>query len=87
VFDWGETASHGHFLTGDIDMNRLIQIAREFGRDEEGATAIEYGLLAALVAVVIIGGVTLLGDQLKNTFNTVAGQLSGGAGTGGGGTQ
>jgi Flp pilus assembly pilin Flp len=39
-------------------------------------------LLAALVAVVIIGGVTLLGDQLKATFNTVAGQLSGGGGSG-----
>lgn len=43
-----------------------------FIRDEEGATAIEYGLIAALIAVVIIGAVTLLGTNLSNTFETIA---------------
>ena len=40
-------------------------------RDEEGVTAVEYGLIAALIAVVIIGAVTLLGTKLKGTFTTV----------------
>jgi pilus assembly protein Flp/PilA len=41
-------------------------------RDEEGATAIEYGLIAALVSVVIIGALTLLGGNLEATFNRIA---------------
>ena len=41
-------------------------------RDERGATAVEYGLMVALIAVVIIGAVTLLGGNLNNLFNTVA---------------
>lgn len=45
-------------------------------RDEKGATAIEYGLIAALVAVVIITALTLLGDNLTATFDSTAGALS-----------
>ena len=41
-------------------------------RDDRGATAVEYGLLVALIALVIIGAVLLLGGNLKNVFNTVA---------------
>ena len=41
-------------------------------RDDRGATAVEYGLMVALIAVVIIGAVTLLGQNLLNIFNTVA---------------
>jgi pilus assembly protein Flp/PilA len=44
----------------------------KFIRDEEGATAIEYGLIAALIAVVIITAVTLVGTNLSNTFQTIA---------------
>ncbi|MGA3305669.1 MAG: Flp family type IVb pilin [Stellaceae bacterium] len=44
-------------------------------RDESGVTAIEYGLIAALVAVVIISAVTTLGTNLKTTFNSVATNL------------
>ena len=45
-------------------------------RDEEtGATAIEYGLIAALIAVVIIGAVTLVGTGLTNTFTAVEQKL------------
>ena len=47
----------------------------KFIRDEQGATAIEYGLIAALIAVVIITAVTALGTGLSNTFNTVTGKL------------
>jgi pilus assembly protein Flp/PilA len=45
-------------------------------RDESGATAIEYGLIAALIAVVIIGALTTVGKNLSGVFNTVAGKLS-----------
>ena len=43
--------------------------------DESGATAIEYGLIAALIAVVIIAAVTTVGTNLKGTFSTVASSL------------
>lgn len=43
-----------------------------FANDESGATAIEYGLIAALIAVVIIGSVRLLGTELTGTFTTVS---------------
>ncbi len=43
--------------------------------DESGATAIEYGLIAALVAVALIGALTTLGDSLTGIFNRVSGQL------------
>lgn len=45
-------------------------------RDEEkGATAVEYGLMVALIAVVIIGAVTLLGNNLNAMFNAIAGAI------------
>jgi pilus assembly protein Flp/PilA len=47
-----------------------------FLRDEEGATAIEYGLIAALVSVVIIGALTLLGQNLSATFDTIAASIN-----------
>jgi len=43
--------------------------------DESGATAIEYGLIAALIAVVIIAAVTTVGTNLTATFSTVASNL------------
>ena len=46
-----------------------------FLRDESGATAIEYGLIAAGIAVVIITAVNLVGTNLSATFNSVAGAL------------
>jgi pilus assembly protein Flp/PilA len=42
-----------------------------FVKDESGATAIEYGLIAALIAIGIIGAARLLGSQISTTFNTV----------------
>jgi pilus assembly protein Flp/PilA len=44
-------------------------------RDESGATAIEYGLIAALISVVIIAAITLVGTNLSNVFNTIATDL------------
>jgi len=44
-------------------------------RDEAGATAIEYGLIAALIAVAAIAAMSSLGTQLSTTFNKVSGHL------------
>jgi pilus assembly protein Flp/PilA len=49
-----------------------MQMLRRFLKDEAGATAIEYGLIAALVGVVIITGLTLLGPSLSNTFTDIS---------------
>ncbi len=46
-----------------------------FLKDESGATAIEYGLIAALIAVVIIGGATAVGTSLSSLFISVASEL------------
>ena len=46
-------------------------------REDKGATAVEYGLLVALIALVIIGVVTLLGGTLKGIFSSVNSSLSG----------
>ena len=43
-----------------------------FARDESGVTAIEYGLIAGLIAVVIISAVTLVGTDLQTNFNAIA---------------
>lgn len=48
---------------------------KNFASDESGATAIEYGMIAALVAVVIIGTLTALGSKLNKTFANVSNQL------------
>jgi pilus assembly protein Flp/PilA len=45
---------------------------RNFFKDESGASAVEYGLLVALIAVVIIGAVTTLGSSLSTKFQTVS---------------
>jgi len=55
-----------------------------FLSSEDGATAIEYALIAALIAVVIIGSVSLLGTQVSSTFDTIAGALPFADGAGGG---
>ena len=53
-------------------MRKMLET---FVRDENGATAIEYGLIAALIAVAIIGGVTAVGTNLSTTFTNVASNL------------
>jgi len=54
-------------------MQALIN---QFANDESGATAIEYGLIAAGISVAIITAVMTLGTQLNSTFNTVSTQLA-----------
>ena len=53
-------------------MNRLIN----FWNDEEGATAIEYGLIAGLIAAVIVGVVGTLGGQLEGAFQATSDALT-----------
>ena len=52
-----------------------MQIFKNFLRNESGATAIEYGLIAGLLSVVIIVAVTLVGTNLTGVFNSVANAL------------
>ena len=47
-------------------------VLRNFWNDQSGATAIEYGLIAALIAVVIITGVTAVGTKLSTTFTNIS---------------
>jgi pilus assembly protein Flp/PilA len=54
-----------------------LKLANWFSIESEaGVTAIEYGLLASLVAVVIVGGATLLGTNLNLIFNFIAGKVA-----------
>ncbi len=53
-------------------MNIIMQYVKQFLNDEEGVTAIEYGLIAALIAAVIVGAVRLIGTNLNTVFNTIA---------------
>ena len=55
-------------------MNTLLT---RFAKDESGATAIEYGLIAGLISVVIIGSVTLVGTQLDAKFTAIKTALGG----------
>ncbi|MGM7777284.1 Flp family type IVb pilin [Arthrobacter sp. KNU-44] len=51
--------------------------ASRIRRDEKGATAVEYGIMVALIAVVIIAAVTLLGGTVKDTFSQVQCSVAG----------
>ena len=53
----------------------MVKFSRFF-KEEEGATAPEYGLMVALIAVVIIAAVTLLGTNLQAVFNDIAGHIT-----------
>ena len=53
----------------------MTKFATQFLKDESGATAIEYGLIAALIAVVIIAGATTVGTQLGAKFNTIGSNI------------
>lgn len=53
----------------------MKNLLARYANDESGATAIEYGLIAALVAVVIIGALTTLGTELNSTFTSISDKL------------
>lgn len=54
---------------------QIVQFIQKFVRDEEGVTAIEYGLIASLVAVAIISGAGALGTSLNGMFEYIAGLM------------
>ncbi|TXC85504.1 Flp family type IVb pilin [Paraburkholderia azotifigens] len=57
-------------------MQKTLGLIRAFVREEDGVTAIEYGLLAALIAVAIIAGAQLVGTNLNGLFNYIAGKVT-----------
>ena len=61
----------------------MVKAMVRFLKDEEGATAIEYGLIAALISVAIIIGAGLVGTAVNTTFTNVAGTMTGAGGGGG----
>ena len=63
-------------LLGAIGSYYMSQLLTRFWKNESGATAIEYGLIAGLIAVVIIGALTSLGTNIKTKFNAIANNLS-----------
>jgi pilus assembly protein Flp/PilA len=54
----------------------MLRFFRKLRKDENGATAIEYGLIAGLISVVIITAVTLVGSELEDVFNYIGTTLS-----------
>jgi pilus assembly protein Flp/PilA len=59
-------------------MNRLLQGIKRFGAEEDGVTMIEYGLLAALIAVVSVGIIGTTGTTLQGVFQTVCNAMKNG---------
>jgi len=57
-------------------MKNLMSNMQRFAQDEEGVTAIEYGLIASLIAVVIIAAVTTVGTNLSGIFAYIATKLT-----------
>jgi len=53
----------------------MQKIVTRFVQDDSGATAIEYGLIAALIAVALITGATALGDNLNSKFNDISAKV------------
>lgn len=62
----------------------MSKFVTRFMKDESGATAIEYGLIAALIAVVLVGALQLIGTGLNTKFGEISTAING-AGEGGGG--
>lgn len=56
-------------------MKKVMQRMQQLVRNEEAVTAIEYALLAALIAVAIIGGATLLGGDISSKFVSIGGVI------------
>ena len=63
-------------LQFSLTLGVIMNFIKNFIREEDGVTAIEYGLIAALIAVVIIASVTIVGTQLKTTFTKIGTALT-----------
>ncbi len=62
----------------------MTELFKQFAKNEDGATAIEYGLIASLIAVAIVVILGTVGDQLVSTFESVESGLAGSGGGDGG---
>jgi len=60
----------------NLNTSKMIRTLKAFGRDENGATAIEYGLFAALIGAVIVATVVTLGGQTNSGFVKVSDSLT-----------
>jgi pilus assembly protein Flp/PilA len=68
--------SSGYFIhQTEVIMSKIASAVQTFIADENGVTAIEYGLIAALVGVAIVAAVKALGTQLNVTFNDIVTRL------------
>lgn len=56
-------------------MQKLIATAKRFINDERGATAVEYGMIVALIAAVVVTIVSTLGNQIKAAFTAISNAL------------
>jgi len=57
-------------------MNAIIAAVKEFGREEDGITAIEYGLIAAVMVAAVVAAFGLLGPALKTAFTNIASSIT-----------
>jgi pilus assembly protein Flp/PilA len=62
-------------MKGVSTMHSAIRLLKNLGRREEAVTALEYALIAALVAVAIVTAATTLGADIASVFTTIAGKL------------
>ena len=62
---------------------KMLKLIKRFLKEEDGVTAIEYGLIAALIAVVIIVGAAAVGTSLNNIFQDISSEFSEAANSGG----
>lgn len=61
-----------------VQLYLMLESVKDKFRRDEGVTAVEYALIAALIAVAIIGAVTFLGGKVGDTFNKVGGSVGSG---------
>jgi pilus assembly protein Flp/PilA len=76
VLSGGRQRQGLYFLTyQELVMSKIISAVRTFIADEEGVTALEYGMIAALIAVAIVAAVTTLGGKVSTVFTSVSDKL------------
>jgi pilus assembly protein Flp/PilA len=71
----GEETCRPFFLELGIDWRPAMRFVLNKLKDNKGATAIEYGLIAALIAIAAITAMTSVGTKLNSTFSNVSGKL------------
>lgn len=65
----------GFSTEGTLHVNMILSVYTHFMSDKRAVTALEYGMIAALIAAVIVGAVTTVGTKLNNTFTTIGNSI------------